>query len=90
MRTDLNKLPKLLQTYREKSGLSQVEVAEKLGYTTSQFVSNWERGLSAPPFNALRKLAVLYKIDADELFDISLENKIEQVKADLRRKFYQA
>ena len=88
MKQDTKLLANFLKTHRENSGLSQADVAQKLGYTTPQFVSNWERGISAPPFNALKKLAVLYKIDADELFNIMLENKIDEVTTDMKRKYY--
>lgn len=88
MKTDTNVLASFLRTHREQSGISQAEVAKKLGYSTPQFISNWERGLSAPPFNALKKLANIYKVDADELFQVLLENKLGEVAKDMRDKYY--
>lgn len=88
MKTDTNVLASFLRTHREQSGISQAEVAKKLGYSTPQFISNWERGLSAPPFNALKKLATLYKVDAEELFQVLLETKLDEVAKDMRDKFY--
>lgn len=46
-----------LKRAREKRGLTQHEVAQHLAYSTPQFVSNWERGVSAPPRAALPLLA---------------------------------
>lgn len=88
MKQETKLLANFLRTHRENSGFSQADVAQKLGYTTPQFISNWERGISAPPFNALKKLAVLYKIDADELFNVMLENKLEEVTTDMKKKYY--
>lgn len=56
-----------LKSARQKSGLSQHEVAKKLGYGTAQFISNWERGISNPPISNLKAISKLYKIDFEEL-----------------------
>ncbi len=77
-----------LREKRIASGHSQMDVAKKLSYTSAQFVSNWERGLSSPPIQTLRKLSELYQIPPDTLFAITLETMISQVTVDLRRKFY--
>lgn len=61
---------KYLKSQREKAGFSQREVAEKLGYTTAQFVSNWERGLINPPVKTMATLINLYKIPKKEFTDI--------------------
>lgn len=59
-----------LRDSREASGLSQTEVAEKLGLSTGQFVSNWERGVSMPPMEYLPKIVKLYKISKAELVQV--------------------
>lgn len=51
-----HKFGDFLREKRMKAGLSQKEVALGLGYTTPQFISNWERGLSNPPISSIRKL----------------------------------
>lgn len=61
------KLGKFLQQKRQESGLSQNKVAKKLGYTTPQFVSNWERGVINPPIETLAILPKLYNFDKKEL-----------------------
>jgi transcriptional regulator with XRE-family HTH domain len=76
-----------LRETRENQGLSQKDVSEAMGYNTSQFISNWERGLSLPPIPALRKLAKLYKIDADDLFNVILEAQVDLVTQSLKEKF---
>ena len=80
-------LADFLKTKRVNAGLSQRDVADKLGYSTTQFISNWERGVSHPPINALKKLGELYKVSAEDLFDVTLNATIQEVTRDLRRKF---
>ena len=62
MRVTLNSLSKFLKEKREECGLSQLEVAEQLGYSSAQFVSNWERGIVAPPIDTIAVLIDLYKL----------------------------
>ncbi|MFZ4404824.1 MAG: helix-turn-helix domain-containing protein [Pseudobdellovibrionaceae bacterium] len=81
-------LSEILKSKREAAGLSQGDVAGKLNYSTPQFVSNWERGLSAPPMYALKKLAHLYNIEDEELFQALLQHNIDRVTRDLKKKFY--
>ena len=42
-----------LKERRVEAGLTQKAVAEHFGYTTGQFVSNWERGLVMPPLSTV-------------------------------------
>ena len=80
-------LADFLKEKRVAAGLSQKDVADKLGYSTPQFISNWERGVSHPPINALKKIGEMYKVSADELFEVTLNTTIQDVTQDLRRKF---
>ena len=88
MQQSSNKLAQFLKEKRTQSGLSQKDVATKLGYSTSQFISNWERGISQPPINILRTLASMYKVAAEQMFNVLLEETMVQVRTDLKRKFY--
>ena len=88
MKNDSNKLALFLKEKRSLSGLSQKDVAIKLGYSTSQFISNWERGISQPPIHTLRTLAQMYGVGAEQMFNVLLENTMVQVQADLKKKFY--
>lgn len=58
-----------LQRARVASGISQAEAAKRLGYTTPQFISNWERGLALPPLYALPELVEVYGIHSHELIE---------------------
>ncbi|MFP5518296.1 MAG: helix-turn-helix domain-containing protein [Bdellovibrionia bacterium] len=77
-----------LKEKRELAGLSQKDVATKLGYSTPQFVSNWERGISTPPLKTLKKIGDLYKVSPDELFNVTLNYQLQQMTFDLKKKFY--
>lgn len=67
MRQDFKALGEYFQSKRIASGISQKDVAGKLGYSSPQFVSNWERGLCAPPTEALTTLIRLYDLSAKEV-----------------------
>lgn len=58
-------LGKFLRQKRLRRKLTQVEVASSLGYT-SQFIANWERGVSSPPLDAFGKLLDIYGISQKE------------------------
>lgn len=55
-----------LKYYREKSALTQKEVAERLGYSEKS-VSKWEKGGSLPPLPVFFRLAELFHIPSEEL-----------------------
>lgn len=76
-----------LKSKRVHAGLSQGEVAAKLGYSTSQFVSNWERGISQPPMSSLKVLSELYKCSLDEMFEVMLSTTLKNTEAELREKY---
>jgi transcriptional regulator with XRE-family HTH domain len=52
----------LLKNYRINSGIRQIELARRLGYSCSQMVSNWERGLVSPPKRSLGKICRILSI----------------------------
>lgn len=64
---------------RKKSGLSQEEVAEKLG-VSRQTISEWELDETLPDIRQSKKLSNLYHLTLDELIDFDIDVKeIEQV-----------
>lgn len=72
-----------LKKARKTAGLSQSEVASSLGYTSPQFISNWERGLAAPPLVIAKKLARIYRVEGEEL----LEALIKDTESHMRKEF---
>jgi len=57
---------------RKKSGLSQENVAEKLG-VSRQTISKWELGETLPDIRQSKQLAVLYRLSLDELIDFDTD-----------------
>lgn len=53
------KTHELIRKARIKKGLTQLELARKLGFTNSQFVSLFERGLSKVPNEVYGKLHII-------------------------------
>jgi transcriptional regulator with XRE-family HTH domain len=76
-----------LKSCREKVNLTQAEVAEKLGYSTPQFISNWERAISVPPLRSLKTLAKVYQLDVDQLFETILQMSVTTTEQSLRNEF---
>lgn len=64
-----------LKQKRQETRITQKEVAKKLGYTSPQFVSNFERGLCAPPLKNLKSLVKLYRIQPEEIIDLIVKEQ---------------
>ena len=68
-----------LYNARKKSGLSQEDVAAKLG-VSRQTISKWELDETLPDIRQAKRLAVLYRLSLDELIDFDIDVKeIERV-----------
>ena len=65
-----------------------LDVADQLGYQSAQYVSNWERGLTTPPGRTLRKLADLYQIPAEQLYEVILEYTLARTREDLEKEYF--
>jgi len=68
---------------RKKNGLSQEELADKLGLSR-QAVSKWERAESSPDTDNLICLAKLYNVSLDDL--LKTDQDIEEISLEVREK----
>lgn len=59
---------KFIRENRKKMGLSQAELAEKLG-VTYQAVSKWENGKNLPDMLVLKELSDLFNVNIDEILN---------------------
>ena len=59
-------LSEKIYTLRRKRGLSQEQLAEKIG-VSRQAISKWEGGLSTPELDKLRALSGFFQVTMDEL-----------------------
>lgn len=61
-------IPNTLKEYRNKMGLRQMDVASKLGFSSAERISLWEKGRAAPNLLNLFKLCGLYQVLPHELY----------------------
>ena len=73
-----------LTKVRKESGLTQRNVAQNFGWTSPQFVSNWERGEACPSMDTIIELKSLLKVSARDYEKQILEILIEDFTATLR------
>lgn len=66
------KLGMFLQKNRIKANLTQREVSLKLGYSSAQFISNFERGISSPPIKKMKELIKLYKMQPKKVINLQM------------------
>ena len=69
------KLYDTISFYRKKQGLTQEELAKKLG-VTNQSVSKWESAQCCPDIGLIPALADVFEISIDELFGRKNEKEI--------------
>ena len=72
-------LSERIYKFRRKSGLSQEQLAEKIG-VSRQAISKWESGTSTPELEKLLALCECFNITLDELVrdEVSAEGKNEE------------
>ena len=80
------KLATLLKEKRIEAGLTQKDIADKLQYTSSQFVSNWERGTCRPPLETLGVLVDLLGISKQDLIQIYMNTMEAEIRSALSKK----
>ena len=62
---------------REMKGLTQKELAAKLGIASAQLISNWERGLCTPPLKKLQPLTSILGVEFEPTFELVMKYKTE-------------
>lgn len=81
-----NRLGAYLKEKREHAELSQGDVARRLGYSTAQYISNFERGVCQPSLKIIARLAKMYRVDLKELFDIIMAQQHYEISKVLFKK----
>ena len=72
-------LGKKIRQYRFRSGLTQEQLAEKLGIA-AQSVSKWENAVAMPDITTLPLLAEIFGISIDDLFDLTTEQRLNRIE----------
>ena len=78
---DLIKIGQFLQVLRKEKGLTQEQLAERVG-VARRTVSRWETGSNMPDLDILIELADLYAVDLREL--LNGERKSEQMNQEMK------
>jgi transcriptional regulator with XRE-family HTH domain len=73
-----------LANARTETGISQLQLARDLGYTSPQYVSNWERGICGPPLDKLFDLSKILKISPQTLMNMILTETEDYLRNELR------
>ena len=60
-----------IRKYREMAGLSQKELADKIGISNSR-VSNWEQGINRPDADIIAEICRALKVSPSDLLDVRL------------------
>ena len=72
-------LGKKIRQLRFKAGLTQEQLAEKLGIG-AQSVSKWENAVAMPDITALPLLAEIFGVSIDDLFDLTTEQRLNRIE----------
>lgn len=70
------------RTVRESRGLTQRDIASVFDWSTAQFVSNWERGVSLPPSERLVELSSILRVPAKEIVGVIFDAKRAELEAE--------
>ena len=81
-----NKLAENIRYYRKGLGLTQEQLAERLGITLGA-VSKWERGSSEPDLSYIMELAELFHVSVDALIGFSMRGTDADTEADRLEQF---
>lgn len=79
----------VIKAARITKGFSQGELANLLGYDSGQFVSDWERGLSAIPMKRLVEISKILELDRNHLFELLLDFSVIRLSENMRKEFQQ-
>ena len=72
-------LGKKIKQLRFKAGLTQEQLAEKLGIGP-QSVSKWENAVAMPDITTLPLLAETFGVSIDDLFDLTAEQRMKRIE----------
>lgn len=70
---------KKIKQLRLRAGMTQEQLADRLGIG-AQSVSKWENAVAMPDIMLLPKLAEIFGISIDELFDLTVEQRLNRIE----------
>jgi transcriptional regulator with XRE-family HTH domain len=75
---------KIIRKARKAAGLSQGDISKKMGWKSSQFISNIERGIAGIPEFQLDRIVKLLNLDRWELYHILMNDYADRLQKALR------
>ena len=72
-------LGKKIKQLRFKASLTQEQLAESVG-VSAQAVSKWENSVAMPDITLLPQLAEIFGVSIDDLFDLSVEQRLNRIE----------
>lgn len=73
-----------LQQERTSQGITQRALADELGYSSAQFISNFERGISAPPAKKLKYLIKRLRLSKELTVKLLLAGEAKRIHEQLK------
>lgn len=81
-----SKLANTLKTARINANVTQKQLAKSLGWGTAQYVSNFERGISAPPVKDIPKICSIINIDPKIIYRLLCDVQVERIQKKFKGK----
>lgn len=83
-----NNISKNIAKYREKAGLNQKELAERLGVVPSR-ISNWETGANCPTIDILFEVCDILNVSINDIYGVYPDSKfiLKYGEQDLLKKY---
>lgn len=83
MNETYEELGSLIRNYRQDKEMTQLDLAKKLGYDSTQFISLFERGVSKVPHNILGQLIVILGIPEKMVLQILIKDYEVSLKSEI-------
>lgn len=71
---------KMVKQAREKAGITQAQLAKELGFTSPQYVSNLERGITNMSPESLGLICFILKMPDSEIIKMLSKEHLEELK----------
>lgn len=81
-------LGKNIRYLRKKRGLSQEDIADKLGYKSYTTIQKWETGVAEPSVLVVRKLADLFGVSLQAITTEDIEARELAAAAGTKQEYY--
>ena len=82
----VSKLANALKKARMDSKVTQKQLAKSLGWGPAQYVSNFERVISAPPLKDIPKICSIINLDTKIVYRLLCDVQVERIQKKFKGK----